>query len=38
MATLINPDQGMRFAYRLTSGPDDGFSKFSRARTRSMFT
>jgi hypothetical protein len=33
MVTLINPDKGMRFAYRLTSGPDDGFSP-SSARAR----
>jgi hypothetical protein len=37
MANLINPDQGMRFAYLLTSGPDDGSSGFSRARAMQMF-
>jgi hypothetical protein len=38
MATLINPDQGMRFSYLLTSGPDDASSGFSRARAKPLFT
>jgi len=38
MATLINPEQGMRFAYLLTSRPDDGSSAFSRARAKAIFT